>query len=689
MRPQFRIARMTDSIQPPGKRPAADDPATNVQWLTAALRWHNHLYYTQAQPEVTDAEYDTLMRELEALEAAHPELAVPDSPTVQVGAGVRSDLAKVEHRVPMLSIENAMNEAEARAWLKRVHDDMGDVELICEPKYDGLSCELVYESGKLKVASTRGDGRIGEDVTPNIRTISNVPQTIKGAPKRLEIRGEVYIEKQAFAALNQRLEQEGQKTYVNPRNTASGSLRQLDARKSGERPLTAVWYQVANPEDCGIDSQSEALTKLQGWGFVTSLDLLKDSPLQVKTLTGEEAVIALFHEYAKQRHALPFEIDGLVVKVDSIAQQQELGVRSKSPRYLLAIKFPPEERETLVEAIEVQVGRTGAITPVAVMTPVKVGGVTVTNASLHNADEIARLGVKPGDTVMVHRAGDVIPKVLRVVKDGGRAAFEFPTSCPRCGTELIEITDEVVRRCPNALACPAQVLGAIVHFTSRAAMNIEGLAEKNVEQLLEAGLVRDPATLYELPGKREAMIALERWGERKADKLLEEIEKSRTPRLDKFIYGLGIRNVGETVAGLIAAEASDINGLLAVTEDQLNAVDGIGPIIAESVVKFVNEPRSRELIQRLAAHISPQAVVKLAVGEGKFAGMTFVFTGTLTKFSREAAEEMVRERGGKASGSVSKKTSYVVAGEKAGSKLKKAADLGVKVISEDDFAAML
>lgn len=672
----------------PGSRPKSKDPQAQIDWLVAALRWHNHLYYSKSAPEISDAEFDALMRELESLEKKHPLLAHPDSPTRVVGAGARSGLAPMEHRIPMLSIENAMNPDEARAWLKRITDDVGEVELVCEPKYDGLSCELVYIDGRLAQAGTRGDGKVGEDVTANIRTIASIPHRISKAPKRLEVRGEVYISKQDFAALNERLEAAGQKTYVNPRNTASGSLRQIDASVTAQRPLSAVWYQIANPEDCGVKDVQGAIKALQSWGFKTSVEMLAGTGLKVESFKGEQALLAHYEAYGKQRHALPFEIDGMVVKVNDMAVQAELGVRSKSPRYLLAFKFPPEERETVCEQIEVQVGRTGAVTPVAILTPIKVGGVTVTHASLHNADEIERLGLKPGDTVMVHRAGDVIPQVLRVTKAGGGKAFKFPKRCPRCDTELVKPEDEVVIRCPNHLGCPAQVLGAIEHFTSRTAMNIEGLAEKNIQQLIDAGLVKSTADLYTLKGKRDAMVELERWGEKKADKLIAEIEKSRAPQLAKFIYALGIRNVGETVAGLIANEVGSIDGLLSATEEQLNAIEGIGPVIAASVVKFMQEPHSAALVRELQTHVTPQAVKKLAAGEGKFAGMTFVFTGTLTKFTREQAEAMVRERGGKASGSVSKNTSYVVAGEKAGSKLKKANELGVKVITEEEFAAM-
>jgi DNA ligase (NAD+) len=674
----------------PGMRPKTKDPARLHAWLSEAVNWHNHLYYTRAEPEISDADFDRLMRDLEALEAEHPELQTAESPTQQVGAGARSGLPPAEHRIPMLSIENAMNEEEARAWYARIAEDLPDPELICEPKFDGLSCELVYEAGKLLLAGTRGDGKVGEDVTANVRTIASVPQKLKGKfPRRLEVRGEVYIEKQAFAALNERLEQEGAKTYVNPRNTAAGSLRQVDASKSAQRPLSAVWYQVANPEDAKLTSQDAAIKALQGWGFLTSRDLLKGTPLQVKTLRGADAMIAMFNAYAAERHNLPFEIDGMVIKVNDFAQQAKLGMRSKSPRYMLAAKFPPEERETVCERIAVFVGRTGAITPVAILNPVKVGGVTVSNASLHNADEIERLGIRPGDTIMVHRAGDVIPQVLKVVKSAGGKAWKMPTRCPRCDTELVRVDDEVVIRCPNRLGCPAQVVAAIAHFTSRTAMNIEGLAEKNIEQLIEAKLLTDIASLYELAGKRDRMIELERWGEKKTDNLLAEIENSRQPKLEKFIYGLGIRNVGETVAGLIAGEVASIDGLLNATLEQLNEVQGIGPIIAERVIAFLADPHNRDLIQRLSRHVHPLEVKKLAPGEGKFAGMTFVFTGALTRFTREDAEQMVRDRGGKAAGSVSKNTSYVVAGEKAGSKLKKATELGVKVITEDDFAEML
>ncbi len=685
---------MSDSPANPGPRPKSKDPAKLVDWLTAALHWHNHLYYAKAAPKVTDAEYDALLRELEGLERKFPLLAHPDSPTKRVGSGVRDDLPKMEHRVPMLSIENAMNEEETRAWWQRIADDAGpDLELLTEPKFDGLSCELVYEHGKLKLAGTRGDGKTGEDVTPNVRTILSVPRSLdtsnRKAPARLEVRGEVYIEKQAFAELNERLEQDGQKTYVNPRNTASGSLRQLDHNNSAQRPLSAVWYQVANPEDCGLANQLESVQALEDWGFVTSRKLLAGTRLRVETLRGIEALLAQFKAYGEQRHALPFEIDGMVVKVNDFALQQKLGLRSKSPRYFLAAKFPPEEREALCRQIEVQVGRTGAVTPVAILEPVKVGGVTVTHASLHNADEIARLGIKPGDRVLVHRAGDVIPQVLKVVADGGAAPWSMPTHCPMCGTELARVEDEVVIRCPNRLGCPAQQLGAITHFTSRTAMNIEGLGEKTVDALLKAGLLRDTAGIYELAQHRDAMIELERWGAKKVDKLLAEIEKSRTPTLARFIYALGIRNVGETVAGLIANEVATIDGLLASDLDVLKEIEGIGPVIAQSVHEFVNDAHSRGLVQRLQKYITPQAVKKLAAGEGKFAGMTFVFTGALTRFGREEAEALVREHGGKASSSVSKNTSYLVAGEKAGSKLKKANELGVKVISEDDFAAML
>jgi DNA ligase (NAD+) len=687
---ETRIGGMADEPLKPGKRPGGKDPQAQIEWVTRALQWHNHLYYTKAEPQISDADFDELMRELEALEHTHPEFARADSPTRNVGTGARSGLAPMEHRIPMLSIENAMNEDEARAWHKRIADDVGDVELICEPKYDGLSCELVYENGALKLAGTRGDGKTGEDVTDNIRTIESVPKKLKGKfPKRLEVRGEVYITKDDFAKLNERLEEAGAKTYVNPRNTASGSLRQIDPKMTAQRPLSAVWYQIANPEDCGVKTAEQAIKALREWGFKTSIEMLKGTPLKVKTFKGTDRMVETYQAYGEARHDLPFEIDGLVVKVNDFDTQTELGVRSKSPRYLLAVKFPPEERETRCNEIEIQVGRTGAITPVAVLEPVKVGGVTVTHASLHNADEIERLGVKPGDTVLVHRAGDVIPKVLKVVMDGGGKPWRMAKKCPRCKSELVKISDEVVVRCPNHLGCPAQVMGALVHFTSRTAMNIEGLAEKNIQQLLDAGLVTSTADIFGLAKHREAIIGLERWGERKVEKLLEEIESSRKPTLAKFIYALGIRNVGETVAGLIANEVASIDGLLKATEEQLNAIEGVGPVIAESVIKFVQDEHNAPLIRELQKEVTPQEVKKLAPGEGKFAGMTFVFTGALTKFTREDAEEMVRERGGKASGSVSKNTSYVVAGEKAGSKLKKANDLGVKVITEDDFQKML
>lgn len=678
----------------PGPRPKSKDPARLHQWLCDAIRWHDHLYYVNSEPEVTDAQYDALMRELEALEKADPSLVTPDSPTQRVGGDVRGDLAKVEHRVPMVSIANSMNPDETRAWHKFIQDDLGhgDFELFCEPKFDGLSCELVYQGGKLKVASTRGDGSVGEDVTPNIRTIASVPQTLKGkAPKLLEVRGEVYIEKQAFADMNAELEEQGLKTYVNPRNTASGALRQLDPKISAQRPLSAVWYAVVEADGHGLATQAEVATALKDWGFVTSADLLKKTKLNVEVVKGADELLAVFERYKKHRHDLPFEIDGMVVKVNDLKQQAQLGMRSRSPRFMLAAKFPPEEKETVCEKIEVQVGRTGAVTPVAVLKPVKVGGVTVTHASLHNRDEIERLGIREGDTVVVQRAGDVIPQVLRVITDKRPVfakPFAMPDKCPECGHALAQTEGEVVIRCPNSLSCPAQVKYSLTHFTSRLAMNIEGFGEKRIELALKAGLIKDAADIFEKLNVAN-LAELDRMGEKSAQTLIENIQGASTPKLGKFIFALGIRNVGESTAGLIADLCGSAEGFLKLTAEQLQQADGIGPIIAQSVTEFLADKRNVALVQRLLKHVRPKEQAAKKPGEGKFAGMTFVFTGSLEKFTREAAEEMVRERGGKASGSVSKKTSYVVAGPGAGSKLQKANELGVTVISEDDFLAMV
>lgn len=687
--------RFANYPAPMAKKSAAPaDAKKRHATLCAEIRRHDRLYYEQSAPEITDAEYDRLFRELQTLEKEHPGLISPDSPTQRVSGQARGDLAKVEHRVPMVSIANSMNPDETRAWHKFVADELGhdEFDLFCEPKYDGLSCELVYEQGQLKVASTRGDGSIGEDVTPNIRTIKTVPQKLSGsAPARVEIRGEVFIEKQDFAKLNLQLEEQGQRTFVNPRNTASGALRQLDAGISAQRPLSAVWYAVVEAETLGLKNQLEAAKALRDWGFVTSETLLAKSPLKLAVVRGADALVATFEGYKKHRHALPFEIDGMVIKVNDFALQKQLGMRSRSPRFMLAAKFPPEEKETICEKIDLQVGRTGAVTPVAVLKPVKVGGVTVTHASLHNLDEIERLGVREGDSVIVQRAGDVIPQVLRVVTDRRPVfarPFEMPLKCPECGTGLVHSEEEVVIRCPNTLGCPAQIKYSLAHFTSRLAMNIEGLGEKRIELLLAAGLIKDCADIYEKLNVSN-LAELERMGEKSAQALLTAINNSREPKLARFIYALGIRNVGENTAALIADLVGNAPGLLSVNANQLQQAEGIGPVIAESVVEFLKQERNVALVKRLLEQVHPKAAERAKRGQGKLTGMTFVFTGSLEKFTRDAAEEMVREGGGKASGSVSKKTGYLVAGPNAGSKLDKARELGVKVITEDEFLAML
>lgn len=674
--------------------PSHPDFARRHAELVAEIRRHDRLYYEQSAPEISDADYDRLMRELEALEKAHPELVSPDSPTQRVAGQAREDLAKVEHRVPMVSIQNSMNPQETRAWHKFVAEELGqdNFELFCEPKYDGLSCELVYEQGALKVASTRGDGFVGEDVTPNIRTLKSVPAKLSGSfPPRLEVRGEVYINKEDFAGLNRQLEEAGQKTFVNPRNTASGALRQLDPRVTAQRPLSAVWYAIVDADQLGLKTQAEVARALTGFGFVTSEALLRKAKIPVEVVRGADALIELFENYKRHRHSLPFEIDGMVIKVNDLARQRQLGMRSRSPRFMLAAKFPPEEKETLCERIELQVGRTGAVTPVAILKPVKVGGVTVTHASLHNKDEIARLDIREGDSVVVQRAGDVIPQVLRVLKEKRPVfarPFEMPRLCPACKTELVHYEDEVVVRCPNALGCPPQSIYSLTHFTSRLAMNIEGLGEKRVELLLNAGLIRDCADIYEKL-TLDNLAALERMGEKSAQALLDNINASREPRLSRFIYALGIRNVGESTASLIADLVGTADGFLKVTPEQLQQADGIGPVIAQSVMDFLAQERNVAMVRRLLAQVRPRAVDSKPAADLKFAGMTFVFTGALEKFTRDAAEEMVRERGGKASGSVSKKTTYLVAGPGAGSKLETARKLGVKILNEDEFLAMI
>ena len=661
-----------------------------AELLRAQLAHHNHCYYVLDAPEVTDAEYDRLLRRLQELEAEHPELVTPDSPTQRVGAQPVAAFGTVRHTLPMLSLGNALNAGELAEWWRRTADGLeGEAfEVVAEPKLDGLAVELIYEDAQFTLGSTRGDGVTGEVVTENLRTIRSIPLRLRDdAPHlaRIEVRGEVYMDKPRFVELNQRRDEEGEAPFANPRNAAAGSLRQLDPRVTATRPLRIFLYGLGQAVGAEPASHEEELALLQRLGLPAA------RPARVCRSLDEAQ--AYWDDLNARREELPYEIDGVVLKVNDLAQQRRLGVRSRSPRFAIAYKFPPVQATTRVLDIEVQVGRTGALTPVARLQPVRVGGVEVSNATLHNQDEIDRKDVRIGDTVIVQRAGDVIPEVVAVVKEertGGEHTFQIPETCPVCGSHAERPEGEVVTRCIN-FACPAQVKGRIEHFARRGAMDIEGLGTKLVDQLVETGLVQSPADLYFLKPPR--LAELDRMGEKSADNLLAALDQSRTRPLARALYALGIRHVGEHVADVLAQEYGTIDALTAASLECLEATHEIGPTVARSVRDFFDNPDNLAAIARLregGVEFPPAEKREApAAGDGPFAGKTFVFTGKLTLFTRDDAQAKVKERGGRSASSVSKNTDYVVAGESAGSKLAKAEKLGVAVLSEDDFQQML
>ncbi|MDH4038145.1 MAG: NAD-dependent DNA ligase LigA [Candidatus Krumholzibacteria bacterium] len=666
----------------PARKPAKKD----VEALRRDIEHHNYRYYVLDDPEVADAEYDALLRRLEAIEEAWPEFRTPDSPTQRVGAAPAEGFQVVSRTVPMLSLENAMDEEELREWRERLERVVGEVsDFVCEPKMDGVAVELVYENGVLAQASTRGDGVNGEDITANVKTIRAIPLRLRAEgkgptpPQTLSARGEVYFALADFERINQKQADEGGKLYANPRNTAAGSLKQLDPKVTATRPLKFFAYGIGTSEKTGLDTQWDILQALKHWG-------LPVNPLS-KRVKDVDEIVAFHGDLEKRRAKLPYEIDGVVIKVNSIATQQEAGTRSRSPRWAIAWKFRPQEARTRVLGIEVQVGRTGALTPVARLDPVRVGGVTVSNATLHNQDEVDKKDVRVGDWVWVRRAGDVIPEVVGPILDlreGSPRKFRLPSKCPECGTPVVRPEGEAVTRCPNS-ECPAQVLGKLIHFASRGALDIEGLGWKLIEQLVNAGLVKTPADFYALA--IDDLLPLERMAEKSAQNVIDAIAHSKKTTLPRFIYALGIRNVGETVAELLAEHAGSVEALLDASADELAGIHGVGDVIAQEFRAWADVNQNLKLVDRLR-----KAGIEFAQVERKsdeFAGKSFVFTGALSKFTREDAEAEVKKRGGKASSSVSKTTSYVVAGEKAGSKLEKARKLGVEVISEDDFLKMI
>jgi DNA ligase (NAD+) len=683
--------------------PNASDPGVleRLAYLRSELQRHGHLYYVLDAPELPDAQYDALFQELQALEQDNPQWQTPDSPTQRIGGKPLDAFASMRHAVPMLSIrtETDTESSGAEAFDARIRkeleltEDSAPVEYVTELKFDGLAMNLRYEAGILVQAATRGDGEFGEDVTQNIRTIGQIPLRLNHAPAVLEVRGEVYMRRDDFEALNERQRsriaagEKGEKTFVNPRNAAAGAVRQLDPAIAAQRPLSFFAYGVGEVQGTfAVTTHLELLETLRGWGFPVAS--------QTATALGAAGLIDFHQCMGEQRDQLPFDIDGVVYKVNSLALQQRLGFVSREPRWAVAHKYPAQEQLTQVLAIDVQVGRTGKLTPVAKLAPVFVGGVTVTNATLHNEDEAKRKDVRVGDTVIVRRAGDVIPEVVGVVpaaegpnhKRG--AVFAMPHECPVCGSSAVREEGEADYRCTGGLFCRAQRKQAILHFAQRRAVEVEGLGEKLVDQLVDAELIRTLPDLYRLGFT--ALAQLERMADKSAKNIIDALEKSKQTTLPRFLFGLGIRHVGEATAKALAKHFGDMDAIMSATEEELLAVGDVGPIVAQSIRTFFDQPHNREVVEHLrTCGIHWPAIEASSNAPKPFAAMTFVITGTLPTLGRDAAKDLIEAAGGKVSGSVSKKTSYVLAGTEAGSKLDKAQELGVTVIDEATLLEML
>lgn len=668
--------------------PTQEALVERVRRLREALERHSHAYYVLDAPTVPDAEYDRLFRELEALEAAHPGLLSEDSPTRRVGASPLSAFDEVLHAVPMLSLGNAFTEEEVAGFDRRCRQGLGveSIAYAVEPKFDGLAVSLRYENGVFVRGATRGDGTRGEDVTVNLRTVRSIPLRLQTQepPALLEVRGEILMWRDDFARLNQRQLENGEKVFANPRNAAAGSLRQLDSRVTARRPLRFFAYGIAEiaPQN-EPETHSATLDLLAGLGFPVASE--RD------VVTGLEGLLGYYARIGEQRATLPYDIDGVVYKVDRLVDRQRLGFVSRAPRWAVAHKYPAQEEVTDLLDIEIQVGRTGALTPVARLKPVFVGGVTVTNATLHNEDEIRRKGLLIGDQVIVRRAGDVIPEVVAPIierRGGGEREFVMPTACPVCGSHVVRAEDEAIARCTGGLFCPAQRKQALLHFAGRRAMDIDGLGDKLVDQLVERDIIRTPADLYRLGVLK--LAALERMGEKSAAKLLAAIDKSRETTLARFIFALGIRNVGEATARDLAHHFGSLDAVLAADLDSLQQVPDVGPVVARSIVEFLNEPHNVEVIEQLRA-----GGVRWTEGppskpaSGVLDGKTLVLTGTLPTMTRDEAKAMIEGNGGKVTGSVSKKTDYLVAGADAGFKLAKAETLGVAILDEDGLRGLI
>ena len=657
-----------------------------IESLREKIRHHEYRYYVLDDPEISDAEFDRLMNELTKLEAAHPDLVTHDSPTQRVGGKPREGFVKVAHSTPMLSLDNAYSEEELRNWERRVHELSGrnDIEYVCELKLDGMSLALRYEDGKLLRGITRGDGSTGEDVTSNVRTVRSVPLSVSaekvkmaGIPADFEVRGEMLMPIASFKKMNDDREKQGLAVFANPRNATAGTVRQLEPSITAERRLDYFTYMLLTNGRTIFDKHWQTLNALDAAGF-------KVNPRRALATNFDE-VWEFIGQWEEKRETLPYEIDGVVIKVNSTAMQRELGFTGKAPRWAIAYKYAARSGITKIEGIHVQVGRTGKLTPVAALKPVPIGGTTVSRATLHNMDEIERLGVKIGDWVEVERGGDVIPKVTGVVDDKdhprGHKLFHMPEKCPVCGGHVVRTEGEVDHRCVNQ-KCPAKLRETILHFASRGVMNIDGMGDALVNQLTERKMVKDVADIYKLT--KADLLKLERMGEKSAQNVLDEIERSKKLPLERVIYGLGIRFVGERTAQFLAEHFGALDELVSAGEEELQQVEEVGPRIAKSVVEFFAEPKNRELVDELRAAGLTLRGKKKERGT-KLAGKTFVVTGTLANYSRDEAKKMIEDAGGKVTGSVSKKTDYVVAGADAGSKLDKAKEFGVKVIDEDEM----
>jgi len=665
----------------------AESAREKIEDLQTRIEYHNRRYYQLDDPEISDAEYDLLLQELIALEELFPQWRPEDSPSQRIGSAPLSKFSPAIHLTPMLSLANAFSEAEILEFQERLKRFLGSTEgltYVVEPKIDGVAVNLIYTNGILTSGATRGDGTTGEDVTQNIRTVHSIPLRIQAtsenpAPEEIEIRGEIYIESDGFRKLNERRLAAKEASFANPRNAAAGSLRQLDSSITARRPLQMFCYAVGLVRGRTFSHHHEVLSTLEGWGFTVNPHIR-----QVIDISG---CIDFYRELQNRRKELPYEIDGMVIKVDDLSLQERLGAVSRSPRWALACKFAATQATTVIEDIIVNVGRTGALTPVAVMTPVQVGGVTVSRATLHNQDEIDKKDIRIGDSVLVQRAGDVIPEVVKVIetkRTGREKPFTIPKCCPECGSEVVRIAGEAAHRCLG-IACPAQIRGHIIHFASRGGMDIEGLGEKIVSALVDQELIRDPADLFFLT--RESLLNMERMAEKSVANLFSAIERSKSTPLDKLIYALGIRHVGEHLSKILARQFRTLDALMAASEEELLSIQDIGTEVCSSVVQFFHNIANRRIIEKLEeAGVCPQET--LSPSPTLLSGKNFVFTGTLTNITRNEAKQIVETLGGQALSSITKNTDYVVAGTAAGSKLKKAQGAGIPILSEEEFLAL-